>query len=352
MPKFAKRSKKAGLPPGTLVHIGKKRTEKTRVRLINYDESSFLDKETEAPEEYCAARAATGITWVNVDGIHQIDLLQRIGECFGLHPLVLEDIMNTDQRPKMEDFGDYVYIVLKMLSLNDRGEIAAEQVSLILGKNFVLSFREQHSDIFDPIAERIKSGKGFIRKSGADYLAYALLDAVVDHYFVVLEKREEEIDTLEEEVIANATPRTLQRIHKLRRELIFLRKAIFPFRNVIGALERGESAFFDQTSRIYLRDIYDHTIHIIDTLETFRDLATGLLDIYLSSVSNRMNAVIRILTVIATIFMPLTFLAGVYGMNFKHMPELEWTWGYPAVLLLMATVGIGMQVYFRKRKWL
>ncbi|MHB0986329.1 MAG: magnesium/cobalt transporter CorA [Sulfuricella sp.] len=352
MPKFAKRSKKAGLPPGTLVHIGKKRSEKIRIRLINYDESSFFDKETEAAEEYCAARASTGITWVNVDGIHQTELFQKIGDCFGLHPLVLEDIMNTDQRPKMEDFGDYVYLVMKMLSINGQGEIAAEQVSLILGKNFVLSFREQKSDMFEPIVERIKSGKGFIRKAGADYLAYALLDAVVDHYFVVLEKREEEIDALEEEVVINATPNTLQRIHKLRRELIFLRKAILPFRSVIGALERGESPFFEQTSRIYLRDIYDHTIHIIDTLETFRDLATGLLDIYLSSVSNRMNSVMRMLTVIATIFMPLTFLAGVYGMNFKHMPELEWTWGYPAVLLLMAAVGISMQVYFRKKKWL
>ncbi len=352
MPKFAKRSKKAGLPPGTLVHIGKKRSEKIRIRLINYDESSFFDKETEAAEEYCAARASTGITWVNVDGIHQTELFQQIGDCFGLHPLVLEDIMNTDQRPKMEDFGDYVYIVMKMLSINGQGEIVAEQVSLILGQNFVLSFREQHSDMFEPIVERIKNGKGFIRKAGADYLAYALLDAVVDHYFVVLEKREEEIDALEEEVVINATPKTLQRIHKLRRELIFLRKAILPFRSVIAALERGESPFFEKTSRIYLRDIYDHTIHIIDTLETFRDLATGLLDIYLSSVSNRMNSVMRMLTVIATIFMPLTFLAGLYGMNFKHMPELEWRWGYPAVLLLMATVGISMQVYFRKKKWL
>lgn len=352
MPKFAKRSKKAGLPPGTLVHIGKKRSEKIRIRLINYDESSFFDKETEAAEEYCAARASTGITWVNVDGIHQTELFQKIGDCFGLHPLVLEDIMNTDQRPKMENFGDYVYIVMKMLSINGQGEIVAEQVSLILGQNFVLSFREQKSDIFEPIVERIKSGKGFIRKAGADYLAYALLDAVVDRYFVVLEKREEEIDALEEEVVINATPRTLQRIHKLRRELIFLRKAILPFRSVIAELERGESPFFEKTSRIYLRDIYDHTIHIIDTLETFRDLATGLLDIYLSSVSNRMNSVMRVLTVIATIFMPLTFLAGVYGMNFKHMPELEWRWGYPAVLLLMATVGISMQVYFRKKKWL
>lgn len=352
MPKFAKRSKKAGLPPGTLVHIGEKRSEKAHIRQINYDESNFFDQVAEAPEKYCPTRAATGITWINVDGISQTELFQQLGDCFGLHPLVLEDIMNTDQRPKMEDFGDYVYIVLKMLSFDSRREIVAEQVSLILGQNFLLSFRERESDIFNPIVERIRNAKGLIRKEGADYLAHALLDAVVDHYFVVLEKLEEEIDLLEEEVIANATPKTLQKIHRLRRELIFLRKAVFPFRSVISALERGESPFFKQASRIYLRDIYDHTIHIVDTLETFRDLATGLLDIYLSSVSNRLNAVMRILTVIATIFMPLTFLAGLYGMNFKYMPELEWRWGYPAVLLLMLTVGISMQVYFRKKKWL
>jgi magnesium transporter len=352
MPKFAKRSKKAGLPPGTLIHIGEKRSEKTHIRQINYDESNFFDRKVEAPEQYCPTRAVTGITWINVDGISQTELFQQLGDCFGLHPLVLEDIMNTDQRPKMEDFGDYVYIVLKMLSFDNHREIIAEQVSLILGQNFLLSFRERESDIFNPIVERIKNAKGLIRKEGADYLAHALLDAVVDHYFVVLEKLEEEIDLLEEEVIANPTPKTLNKIHHLRRELIFLRKAVFPFRSVISALERGESPFFKQASRIYLRDIYDHTIHIVDTLETFRDLATGLLDIYLSSVSNRLNAVMRILTVIATIFMPLTFLAGLYGMNFKYMPELEWRWGYPAVLLLMATVGISMQVYFRKKKWL
>ncbi len=351
MPKRIKRSKKAGLPPGTPIHIGEKRTEKTRIQLISYDESGFFEQEAEAAEEYCAARTATGITWVNVDGIHQIDLLQRLGGCFGLHPLVLEDIVNTDQRPKMEDFGDYVYIVLKMLTTNGGGEIVAEQISLILGQNFLLSFRERESDIFNPIVERIRNAKGLIRKEGADYLAHAVLDAVVDRYFGVLEKREEEIDLLEDEVIADPTPRTLQNIHTLRRDLIFLRKAIFPFRSVIGALERGESPFFKQTSRIYLRDIYDHTVHIIDTLETFRDLATGLLDIYLSSVSNRMNLAMRTLTVIATIFMPLTFIAGLYGMNFKNMPELQWRWGYPAVLLLMAMVAISMQVYFRRKKW-
>lgn len=244
MPKFAKRSRKAGLPPGTLVHIGEKRSEKARIRLVSYDELNFLEKEAETASECCAAKAAPGIAWVNVDGIHQMELLQQLGDCFGLHPLVLEDIMNTDQRPKMEDFGEYVYIVLKMLGFNHRGEIVAEQVSLILGQNFVLSFRERESDIFNPIVERIRNAKGFIRREGADYLAHALLDAVVDHYFVVLEKIEEEIERLEEEVVAIPTPKTLQKIHRLKRELIFLRKAVFPFRAVISALERGESPFF------------------------------------------------------------------------------------------------------------
>lgn len=352
MSKHIKRSKKAGLPPGTLVHIGEKHSEKPHIRQISYDESDFLIQEIETPEKYCPTRAAAGVTWINVDGISQTELFQQIGDCFGLHPLVQEDIMNTDQRPKMEDFGDYVYIVLKILSFDNRREIIAEQLSLILGQNFLLSFRERESDIFNPIVERIRNAKGAIRKGGADYLAYALLDAVVDHYFVALEKVEEEIDLLEEEVSADATPKTLQKIHKLRRELIFLRKSVLPFRSVISSLERGESPFFKQASRVYLRDIYDHTIHIIDSLETFRDLASGLLDIYLSSISNRMNSVMRVLTVITTIFMPLTFLAGLYGMNFKYMPELEWRWGYPAVLLLMAAVGVSMQIYFRKKKWL
>ncbi|MCE5181147.1 MAG: magnesium/cobalt transporter CorA [Betaproteobacteria bacterium] len=352
MSKHIKRSKKAGLPPGTLVHIGEKRSEKNRIRLINYDDTNCIDKEIGTIADYCAAKTATGITWINMEGIQQTEPLLQIGDCFKLHPLVLEDVMNTDQRPKMEDFGDYVFIVLKMLSFDQQGGIVAEQLSLVVGQDFLLSFRERESDIFNPIIERIRNAKGLIRKGGTDYLAHALLDAVVDQYFVTLEKVEEDIDQLEEEVSADATPKTLQKIHKLRRELIFLRKAVLPFRSVISSLERGESPFFKQASRVYLRDIYDHTIHIIDSLETLRDLATGLLDIYLSSVSNRMNSVMRVLTVIATIFMPLTFLAGLYGMNFKYMPELEWRWGYPAVLLLMATVGVSMQLYFRKKKWL
>lgn len=352
MSRHLKRSRKAGLPPGTLIHIGQVHSEKTRIRQFHYDKSGYSEQEADAAEQYCPVKAASGITWINVDGLSQSERLQQIGDCFGLHPLVLEDIMNADQRPKMEDFGEYVYIVMKMLATGGNGQIISEQVSLILGNNFLLTFLERKSDIFDPIVERIRNAKGLIRRESTDYLAHALLDAVVDRYFEVLERQEENLDQVEEEVIDSPSPVTLQKIHRLRRDLIFLRKAVFPFRAVIDALERGESAFFKQDSRIYLRDIYDHTIHIIDTVEAYRDLVTGLLDIYLSSVSNRLNAVMRTLTVIATIFMPLTFLAGVYGMNFKHMPELEWQWGYPAALLLMATVGVSMQVYFRRKKWL
>jgi magnesium transporter len=352
MSRHARRSKKAGLPPGTLMHIGEKLSERTHITILDYDAANFLEKETEAIEECFPFRAAPTITWINVDGIHDISVLQQLGECYGLHPLVLEDILNTDQRPKMEDFGDYVFIVLKMLSPDRHGGIVTEQVSLIVGENFLLSFRERQSDIFNPIRERIKFSKGFIRKSGVDYLAHALLDALVDRYFVVLEKLEAGIEVLEEEVISNATPRTLREIHRVKRDLIYLRKAIVPLREVIGALQRGESRFFGVPSRLYLRDVYDHTVHAIDTLETLRDLTTSLLDIYLSSINNRTNAVVKVLTVIATIFMPPTFIASLYGMNFKYMPELSWRWGYPAVLLLMAAIAVGMQVYFRRKKWL
>jgi magnesium transporter len=293
------------------------------------------------------------VTWINIDGLHQIEILEKIGECYGLHPLVLEDILNTDQRPKMEDYGDYIYIVLKMLDQgNNSNEIVTEQISLILGPNFVFSFQEKEGDVFDPIRERIRNGKGRIRKMGGDYLAYALLDSIVDNYFIILEKLSEKIEYLEEKLITRPTPETLQTIHHIKREMIFLRKAIWPLREVIGGLERNESSLIEESTKIYLRDIYDHTIQTIDTIETFRDMVSGMLDIYLSSVSNRLNSVMKVLTIIATIFMPLTFLAGIYGMNFKYMPELEWRWGYPAIWLIMIGIGIFMLVYFKKKNWL
>ena len=255
------------------------------------------------------------------------------GSATDFHPLVLEDILNTDQRPKMEEYGDYLYIVLKMLHDKGKGnQIEAEQVSLVLGPNFVFSFQESGGDVFDQIRERLRTGKGRLRKMGADYLAYTLVDAIVDYYFVILEKLGERIELLEEELVAHPRTETLKEIHTLKREMIFLRKAVWPLREVISGLQRGESPLVQKTTGIYLRDVYDHTIQVIDTIETFRDMLSGVLDIYLSSVSNRLNPVMKVLTIIATVFMPLTFLAGVYGMNFKYMPELEWRWGYPVAL--------------------
>ncbi len=354
MPKpIKKRSEKAGLPPGTLVHIGEKKAETLKITVMDYDEAHFQEKEIKTIEECFLFKDKPTVTWINIDGLHQVEIIEKLGECYGLHPLVLEDILNTDQRPKMEDYGEYLYIVLRMLNYNDKSsEIESEQVSLILGSNFVISFQETEGDVFDPIRERIRNGKGRIRKMGADYLTYALLDAIVDNYFIILEKLGEKIEFLEEELVTRPTSETLQTIHYLKREMIFLRKAVWPLREVISGLERGEPPLVKGTTRIYLRDVYDHTIQVIDSIETFRDMVSGMLDIYLSSVSNRLNSVMKVLTIIATIFMPLTFLAGIYGMNFKHMPELEWRWGYPFLWLVMGGIGVFMLLYFRKKKWL
>ena len=348
-----KRSKKAGLPPGTLVHIGEKKGERLKITVMDYDEAHFQEKEIRTIEECFTFKDAPTVTWINIDGLHQIEILEKLGECYGFHPLVLEDILNTDQRPKMEDYGDYLYIVLRMLNYNDKNsEIETEQVSLILGPNFVFSFQEKEGDVFDPVRERIRNGKGRIRKMGADYLAYALLDSIVDNYFMIMEKLGETIEFLEEELVTHPAPETLQTIHQLKRELIFLRKAVWPLREVISGLERGELVLVKETTRIYLRDVYDHTIQVIDTIETFRDMISGMLDIYLSSVSNRLNSVMKVLTIIATIFMPLTFIAGIYGMNFKYMPELEWRWGYPMVWALVIVISVLMLIYFKKKRWL
>lgn len=348
-----KRSKKAGLPPGTLIHIGEKKVETLKITVMDYDEGHFQEKEIRTTEECFAFKDAPTVTWINIDGLHQIEILEKLGECYGFHPLVLEDILNTDQRPKMEDYGDYLYIVLRMLSYNDQSsEIDTEQVSLILGPNFVFSFQEKEGDVFDPIRERIRNNKGRIRKMGADYLAYALLDSIVDNYFMIMEKLGETIEFLEEELVTHPVPETLQTIHQLKRELIFLRKAVWPLREVISGLERGELVLVKETTRIYLRDVYDHTIQVIDTIETFRDMISGMLDIYLSSVSNRLNSVMKVLTIIATIFMPLTFIAGIYGMNFKYMPELGWRWGYPMVWVLVIVISVFMLIYFKKKRWL
>ncbi|MGB7063238.1 MAG: magnesium/cobalt transporter CorA [Candidatus Zixiibacteriota bacterium] len=355
MPRFIKRvSKTIGLSPGALVHVGKKKIEKVRIRLIDYDEAQLQEKEPKTVEECFPFKDLPTLTWVNIDGLHDIKVMEKVGKHFGLHPLVLEDILNTEQRPKIEDFDDYIFVVLKMLYYDEiDGEIRAEQISIILGSNFVLSFQERVGDIFNPLRERIRSAKGRVRKMGPDYLAYNLLDAVVDNYFTVLEKLGEQIEGMEEELVTNPTPETLQRIHNLKREMIFLRKSVWPLREVVSRLERGESELIKNSTGIYLRDVYDHTIQVIDTIETYRDMLSGMLDIYLSSISNRMNQVMKVLTIIATIFIPLTFVAGIYGMNFEYMPELKWHWFYPkAFWLVMLGVAALMLVYFRRKRWL
>jgi magnesium transporter len=352
--RFQKRiSKKAGLSPGTLIHIGEKKTEQVKMQVIDYDEEHLEEKDLASIEECLHLKDSPTVSWINIDGIHQVDVIEKIGKIFSLHPLILEDILNTGQRPKIDDLEDYIFVVLKMLSYDsDENQLRMEQISLVLGKNFVLSFQENTGDVFGPVRDRIRKAKGRIRKMGPDYLAYALLDAIVDNYFLVLEKLGEEIELLEEDLVSHPTPETVQKIHNLKRELIFLRKSVWPLREVINVLEKTETDLIKNQTLIFLRDIYDHTIQVIDTVETFRDMVSGMLDIYLSSVSNRMNEVMKVLTIIATIFIPLTFIAGVYGMNFKAMPELEISWGYPAVLVIMAAIGVMMLMMFRRKRWL
>ncbi|MDH4230927.1 MAG: magnesium/cobalt transporter CorA [Nitrospirota bacterium] len=349
-----KRSKKAGLPPGTLVHIGEQRAEASKITVINYDDADYHEKQLKSVEECFPYKDKPSMTWLNIDGIHQKEILEKLSGCFGFHPLVMEDIMNTDQRPKMEDYADYLYIVLKMLYYNEKeNRISTEQVSLIVAPHTVISFQEGlEGDVFGSLRERLKNDKGRIRKMGADYLAYSMIDAVVDSYFMILEKLGEKIELLEEELISDPGMKTLHDIHYLKREMIFLRKAVWPLREVISMMARGESPLIHESMKLYLRDVYDHTIQVIDTIETLRDMVTGMLDIYLSSVSNRLNAVMKVLTIIATIFIPLTFIVGVYGMNFRYMPELEWRLGYPLVWFVMLVIGISMLIVFRKKNWL
>ena len=350
---FRKTARKVGLPPGTLVQVEEKKAEKARISIIDYDKAQFQEKEAATVEECFPFKDKPSVTWININGVYQVEVIEKIGAHFGIHPLVLEDIMHTVQRPKMEDFEDYIFVVVKMIYYDEKdNEIKAEQFSIILGPNFVISFQEKEGDAFDHVRERIRRNKGRIRKMKADYLAYSLIDTIVDHYFIVLEKLGEKIEGMEEELVTNPTPVTLQTIHILKRELIFLRKSIWPLREVVNVLERGESSLIDESTGIYLRDVYDHTIQVVDTVETFRDMVSGMLDIYLSSISNKMNEVMKVLTIIATIFIPLTFVAGLYGMNFKYIPELEWHWGYFAALFVMAMIGFGMVMYFRNKKWL
>lgn len=348
-----KQSKTAGLPPGTLVHVGEKLTEKVRICVLDYDEERFEEREAVTPADCAPYRKEKTITWINVDGIHDPKVIERLGGDFQLHPLTQEDILNTQQRPKIEDFGHYLFCVLKMLYYDpDADRVSAEQVSLVLTENCVISFQEQQGDVFNMIRERLRSSTGRIRRMGADYLAYALADAIVDNCFAILETVGERVEKIEEVLTRQPSPHTLRQIHSLKRELIMMRKAMWPLREVVSGMLRRDSALIHETTEVFLRDLYDHIVQVIDTIETHRDMVSGMLDTYLSVMSNRMNEVMKVLTIIATIFIPLTFVAGIYGMNFKYMPETDWRPGYPVVLGVMALIAVAMLIYFRRKDWL
>lgn len=347
-----KRSRKAGLPPGTLVHIGKRTTGTVRITVFEYDEAGCRERQLPGPDDL-KLPAPPAAVWIDVGGIHKPEIVEAFGKRLNLHPLLLEDVVNTEQRPKLDDYGTYGYVVLKMLYADERREeIQIEQVSLIFNQQFLLSFQENGSDVFEPIRERLRTGKGRIRQAGVDYLLYSLVDAIVDSYFGVLETLGEKVEVLQDSVLADPKPELLRDIHAVRRELLFLRRAVWPIREVLSALERLESPLVRDTTKPFFRDVYDHAIQIMDTIETLREMVSGMLDIYLSSVSYRLNAVMKVLTVITTIFMPLTFIVGIYGMNFEHMPELHWRWGYPAVLIVAALIAAAMLVMFKKKRWL
>ena len=341
-----------GMPPGTIVSSGESRSETVRITVFDYDESGFEEHEFKAIEECYDFRDKSTVTWINIDGIHDAALIEKIDAHFGIHPLVLEDVVQTGQRPKFEDFGDYLFIVMKMIyCLKDKDDADAEQVSLLVGHNYVISFQEKPGDVFEVIRSRIRSGKGRIRKMGADYLAYCLLDAVVDNYFLVLENFDQRIADIEDRISGTEGQEVAREIHGVKRNLIFLKKQVWPLRDVISLMLRTESKLIKKTTGVYLRDIYDHTVQVVDTVESFREMISGVHDVYLSMMSNRMNEVMKILTMFAAIFIPLTFIAGIYGMNFKFMPELEWHWGYFTVLGVMAMLLVGMILYFKKKHW-
>ncbi|MDZ7331133.1 MAG: magnesium/cobalt transporter CorA [candidate division KSB1 bacterium] len=346
-------SAKIGLPPGSLVYIGEKKTEQTRIEFIGYNDHEVFRKTADNIEQCFFWKEQFDVVWINIDGLHEVDVIERVGKHFNIHALVLEDILHPRQRPKAEDFGKYFYVVVRSLNYDPSQELLEEdQVSLLFGLDYVISFQEQPGDELDPVRDRIASGRFQLKKRKADFVAYSLIDAVVDNYFLILENIGEKIEWLEDELLDHPSRETLQSIHQLKTNLIQLRKSVWPLREVIGTLQRSESNLLRKSTMVYLKDIYDHTIEVIDTIETYRDMVSAMLDIYLSNLSNKMNEVMKMLTIIATIFIPLTFIAGVYGMNFEYMPELRWRWGYFIIWGIMIVIGFGMVFYFRRKKWL
>jgi len=355
----SKSYKQPGSAPGTVEHIGERHMDEIAITVHDYDEEHLEEIPIDQIQKAKTYLDKPTKTWIQVSGLHDVEKLKSIWNFFDLHPLIQEDIVNTSQRPKVEVYDNCIFFVLRLLSYSEEEQkIRAEQVSIILGENYVMSFQETGKEHFKPIMDRLSLPGSRIRNLQADYLTYALIDAVVDYYFNIIEHIADEIEMLEDELLQDPENQLLQQIHKVRREVIYFRKSVWPLRDAINTAIRDESRFINSSTKIYLRDVYDHMIQVIDNIENYRDMILGLHDMYMSHVSNKMNEVMKVLTIIATIFIPLTFIAGVYGMNFNteispyNLPELDWYWGYPASLGFMAVIAIIMIVFFKRRDWL
>ncbi len=345
-------SAKHGQPPGTMVYTGQRTDEPTRITLIDYGPDAVVEKSDARLGDYAPCRESGTVSWINIDGLNDTAVMESVGNLFGIHPLVLEDILHTTQRPKLEDHADYLFLVVRMLYVPaGSSEVQSEQLSFILAKNCLVTFQERAGDVFDGVRDRIRNNHGRVRKMGADYLLYALMDAIIDNYFAIMETIGEKIEAIEQSMLENPDAVLLNQLYRMKRELLYIRKSTWPLREAVGGLERGESALLGKKTAPFLRDLYDHTIQVIDTVETFRDMLGGVQELYLSSMGQKTNQVMQVLTIIATIFIPLTFVAGIYGMNFEYMPELQWKYSYAAFWALILLLTLGMVVFFRRRKW-
>lgn len=347
-------SEKLGMSPGSIIHVGDVPAQATRISVVDYSKEEIEEQQIKSIDEILKYKESDTVTWVNFEGLANVETVERIGAIFDIHHLVLEDILNTHQRPKFEEYEDHLFIVLKcLLTKKGRFSVSYEQISLLVLKNFVITFKERPDDLFLPVQNRIRNSKGRFRNLGADYLTYAILDTIVDQNFILIDSLDDAITSVEDSLlVSDPTQDTLKTIQQLKREIIGIRRHVSPVRELMTGMLRSESELIEERTRVYLGDVSDHALRVIESVESYREILTGLLDIYISSVSNKMNEVMKVLTVFASIFIPLTFIAGIYGMNFHYMPELNWKWAYPTLWIAFIAIPIVLLVYFKRKKWL
>ena len=347
-------AEKSGLPPGTLIHIGKKHAAECKISVTQYKNDTLIQHKIRSITELKPLKNAELITWINVDGLSDVRIVETIGQELNIHPLVLEDILSTHQRPKLEEYDDFLYLVIKGISITQEKDfdLQYEQISILLLANYVITFKEKADNIFEPIYSHLQAPNGRLRQLGSDYLAYVILDTVVDEYFFVEDRLDEILDPLEDNILFNSNKEMLKTVQQIRRSLISMKRNISPLRELLATIQRTDTPLLQQKTLRYYGDVYDHVLRVTDSLESYRERISAMHDIYLSSISNKLNETMKILTIFASIFIPLTFIAGIYGMNFEYMPELKWRWAYPAVWVVFIMVGVGLLIFFKRKKWM